>query len=200
MPGFTRNHYVLFEVVSALQKEIRRGNEEGAMYWALEFLPRYEAYLWRRLLIIANEDIGLANPPVVQFVTSQCNCWFTMRRLNGKGECRLVLANAILAMCRSPKSRLADHFQCVVNKANSNGSKREIPDYALDKHTLRGKQMGRSTAHFLLVGAELHPEADLDDPYLDDAWAIWTEGREAVETDWPTPKSIEKQFVQLSLI
>ena len=42
---WTEGGYVLGEVISALQKEIRRGNEQEAMYWALELVPKYEAYL-----------------------------------------------------------------------------------------------------------------------------------------------------------
>lgn len=37
----TKNNYLLDEAVSALQKEIRRGNEENALFWALELFPRY---------------------------------------------------------------------------------------------------------------------------------------------------------------
>ena len=40
---FTQNGYPLDEIISALQKDIRRGNEEQALYWVLELLPRFEA-------------------------------------------------------------------------------------------------------------------------------------------------------------
>lgn len=45
----TQQGYALGEVVSALQKEIRRGKERSAMYWAMELIPRFEQYMWRRL-------------------------------------------------------------------------------------------------------------------------------------------------------
>ncbi len=48
--------YELPEVVSAIQKAIRRGKEKEAMFWALEMCPHYEGYLWRRLI-----DPGMAN-------------------------------------------------------------------------------------------------------------------------------------------
>ncbi len=52
-------------IVSALQKEIRRGNEENAVLVAYEMfstsLP-LEDYLWTRLHVISVEDIGFANP------------------------------------------------------------------------------------------------------------------------------------------
>jgi replication-associated recombination protein RarA len=198
---FSEKHgYVMFEVVSALQKSIRRGDEESAMWWALEMLPRYESWMWRRLMVIAQEDIGLAAPDVVQFVTGQCNAWFTMRDLGAKGECRLVLANTILAMCRAHKSRLADHFQAVVSRLH-HVEKRSIPDHALDKHTLRGKQMGRGVEHWLLEGAHLENENGTHDPYQDAAWEIWENGEMPPEPDWPKPsKNREKLIEQLSLL
>jgi len=61
---FTQNNQIFGEVVSALQKHIRRGEEKQAMKCALELLPKYEKYFWRRLLVIALEDIGPAAPDV----------------------------------------------------------------------------------------------------------------------------------------
>ncbi len=59
----TKGGYLLDEVVSALQKCIRRGREEEAMYWALEMAESgCGKYLWRRLMIIGAEDVGLADP------------------------------------------------------------------------------------------------------------------------------------------
>lgn len=67
----TKNGYNLDEVVSALQKSIRRGLEEDAMYWALEMVDSgYIRYMWRRLLVIASEDIGPADPQTVILISS----------------------------------------------------------------------------------------------------------------------------------
>lgn len=188
----------MFEVASALQKEIRRGNEEDAMYWALEFLPKYEGWLWRRLLVIANEDIGIADMNVVQFVTSQCNGWFTVRYLNGKNECKLVLANTILAMCRAEKCRLSDHFQIVVDIENDR-NRHEIPDYALDKHTRRGKSMGRGVDHWLEHGAVLSPESEIEDLYAERAHEIWRAGIRDPNREWSTAAAAKKRVEQLSM-
>ena len=180
---YTDGGYVLGEVISALQKEIRRGNEAEAMYWALELVPRYEAYLWRRLNVIAQEDIGIAAPELLALVPSQEAQWFRFRAEGKDGTCRLILANTVLAMCRSPKSRLADHFQCVVNQRRLSGERREVPDYALDKHTQRGKRLGRGVAHWRAEGCTLQPAADLDDPYADEAYERWA-SPDFVQTNW----------------
>ena len=44
-PIWTANGYNLFDVISALQKAIRRAEEEEAMYWALELVPRAKLLL-----------------------------------------------------------------------------------------------------------------------------------------------------------
>jgi replication-associated recombination protein RarA len=176
----------MFEVVSALQKDIRRGLEENAMYWGLEFLPLYEKYLWKRLITIAHEDIGLADVGTVQFVTSQCESWFTLRSLGAQDECRLLLANVIMALCRAPKSRLADHFQCVVT-TEWQMHKHEIPDYALDKHTLRGSQMGRGMA-FFITNEDKPTLHEPDDPYKGKAESLWMAGKPDRQAEWPMPK------------
>ncbi|MBN1581066.1 MAG: hypothetical protein JXA89_10215 [Anaerolineae bacterium] len=182
-----QNGYALGDAISALQKEIRRGNEYEAMYWALELVPRYEVYLWKRLLVIANEDIGIANQAVLLLVPSQRDVYFVFREEGRDGSARLVLANTILAMCRSPKSRIADHFQCVVNQDRLHGTALDVPDYALDKHTTQGKTMGRGVQHWREEGCVLEPVGDVADPYEDRAFAYWA--GDFVKTSWGKRKN-----------
>ncbi len=174
---FTQRGYPLDEVISTLQKEIRRGNEESALYWCFEAIPGFEQYVWRRLLVIVNEDIGLANPLLLQLIPSLRSQFFEFREEGKNGTCRLILANAIALMCRSPKSRLADHLQRVVSQAYMTGERRAIPDYAVDKHTRRGKSLGRGVEHWLAEGCQLNPPAEVEDPYREPAEAHWRAGR-----------------------
>jgi replication-associated recombination protein RarA len=176
MKAFTEHGYHLAEVISAIQKEIRRGNERSALYWAFHLVPRYEQYLWRRLLVIANEDIGLGNPQVLYSLPALREQWFEFRSLGKNGTCRLILANAILLLCRSPKSRLADHMQRAVSQEFMDAPQRPIPDHALDKHTGRGRAAGRGVAHWLEEGCKLEPVADIDDPYAQEAQSHWLSG------------------------
>jgi replication-associated recombination protein RarA len=189
---FTQTDFPLDEVISALQKDIRRGNEERAMYWSLELIPRFEAYLWRRLCVIVNEDIGIANPTLLLLVPTQRALFMEFREAGRDGSARLVLANTILLLCRSDKSRLADHFQCVVNqeRLQPDVSKYMIPDYALDKHTRRGKNMKRGLDHWLDEGCLLNPPAD-PDPYAERARVLWA-SPDFSDTDWPKRKRAGK--------
>lgn len=170
----TQNGYNLMEAISALQKDIRRGNEEDAYYWALELAPQYEAYLWRRLIVIVNEDIGIANIPLLALVPQQRAAYFEFRATrNGNGSAKLILATTLLALCRSPKSRIADEFNTVVEQDRRHGKRIDIPDYALDKHTGRGRKFGRDYEHWLKEGCRLEPLADVENPYIQRARDYW---------------------------
>ena len=182
---FTRHGVILFEAVSALQKSIRRGLERDAFTWAVELASTHESYLWRRLTVIANEDIGLASPETVMLVNSQRAAWWDMREHGDDPAAFMILSCTVLAMCRAPKSRLSDHFLCAVVTKNGHAQP-EVPDYALDKHTLRGKRMGRGNQHFIEVGAHLENAAKLDDPYAAEARANWLADK------WPGLPELKK--------
>jgi replication-associated recombination protein RarA len=158
----TKDHgYPLSEAISALQKEIRRGNEEPAMYWALELENCFYQYLWHRLLVIVNEDIGPAAPDVIVLVYSLKQQYFEMIARAGQASELLCLSNAILAMCRAKKSRLADNFLTVVLQERAQkGLKLEVPDYALDKHTLAGKRKGRGWEFFNKTSSHIENKTD----------------------------------------
>ena len=167
----TEGGYEFGEVISALQKGIRRGNEEHAMYWALECFPHYSKALWVRLRVICNEDIGLADPMCSIYVNAQADHFNALEK---EGSQRLVLSNTILYLCRAKKSRLADHFQCaVIQRKLQQGWRIEIPDYAKDKHTRAGKHMGRSWEHWFEHGCKLTNEAKIKDPYQKVAQELW---------------------------
>lgn len=62
----TWHGYAVDEVASEVQKCIRRGNEEQAIYWSFEMMesPNNSHYtnLWNRLKVIASEDVGMGQP------------------------------------------------------------------------------------------------------------------------------------------
>ena len=192
----TPGGYDLFEVLSALQKCIRRSLELEAMRWASELCDGYWEALWNRLTVIANEDIGIANPMailLVEILRKQA----TASRENESGAWKLMLANAILFLSRSPKSRLADNFQCCIFLDKELNKKRlEIPDFALDKHTRRGKEMGRGVDHWLEEGCKLNgiaEETPIDLEYEKEAAALWRKAESLPpRQEEPKPKKEKK--------
>ena len=163
-PPQTMKWYNLDEVISAIQKEIRRGNEYHAVYWALELESFNNKTLWNRLKVIATEDVGLANPtiPLLIFVLEK-NYFDTYKRKTNLSK--LFLIYAILLLSRSPKSRIVDDLLRTISSDITDYNKRiEIPDYALDMHTFRGKKMGRGINHFLEEGVKILNEKG-ENPY-----------------------------------
>lgn len=160
----TRKNYDFFECSSAFQKSVRRGVERDAIFFGTELAGSgYAQYLWKRMLIISSEDIGLANPNLVTQIQSLYQNWQVIAAKNHE-EAIIPIINAILLLSRSPKSRLVDNAKMFALKSDY---RPDVPDYALDTHTRRGKKMGRSLQFFLDEGSKLNNVADLDDPYAD---------------------------------
>ena len=188
MKILTCNKYSLFEAASALQKEIRRGHEEQAMYWALELAETFTDFLWMRLIIIANEDIGLADPSVV-VLTESLRTQFHFVRKKKAASWRIILANAIIALCRAKKTRLGDSFMAVIShRRDSEGWRLKVPDYALDKHTARGKRLGRSWDHWASEGCQLQNEAKGMDTYAAEALSLRKKHGKLKHTPPTTPR------------
>ena len=91
----TRNGYAGDEVISALQKSIRRGLEEQACMFAYELYvssPQLEEKLWRRLLTISVEDIGMGNP------MAAVNCPIQEEIISRNPEARRIPTDTISPM------------------------------------------------------------------------------------------------------
>jgi replication-associated recombination protein RarA len=180
----------------ALQKSIRRSDERGALFWATELeLSGFGGYVWKRLRIISSEDVGLAEPLMPLLVRSLYENWLeeTKRQKTPgyEGFHRVFLVHAVVALARARKSRMLDHA-LVVMYAGERPTP-EVPDYALDRHTQRGRELGRGFDHFVAEGARLENEAgDVADEYADEA-------RELLARRRPRPQAEEEDDGQLSL-
>jgi replication-associated recombination protein RarA len=172
-----------YELASAVQKCIRRGKERDALHFAMRLVPKDERFLWIRLETIAHEDIGLANPIATLLISQWSRTFFYFRAMNRNGSARLVLANAVCLLARSPKSRLADHLQCCVSDDVARGIQLPIPDEAIDKHTKAGKRRGRGVKHWLTEGCVLNPAPSAEfETYREEAEERWLRGVEKL--DW----------------
>ena len=162
----TRNGYAGDEVISALQKSIRRGLEEQACMFAYEMYissPQLEEKLWRRLLTISVEDIGMGDPNAAILV----NSLYQMSRAfdYSDGDRPMYFIHAIRYLCQCEKDRSSDLLKNICIKSFAMGRFPEIPDYALDKHTQRGQAMGRDSFHFLNEASRVIPQAKINNDY-----------------------------------
>ena len=139
------------EVISALQKCIRRGLTDNALLLGWEMYltsPEMEEMLWSRLGVISVEDVGLGNPtaPVLIETLFQMH-----KRYPRPGHDRfLFAAHAIRVMSGGQKDRTTDDMVNWAKNAVALGETLpEIPDFALDMHTRRGQEMGRDYRWFV---------------------------------------------------
>ena len=162
----TRNGYEADEVISALQKCIRRAKEEEACMFAYELYissPELEEKMWRRLLTISVEDIGMGNPMAAVIV----NNLFQMRKNfdYADGDRPMYFIHAIRYLAQCEKDRSSDLLKNICIKSFAMGKFPEIPDVALDKHTRRGLEMGRDSFHFLHEASKVIPQAEINNNY-----------------------------------
>lgn len=148
------------EVISALQKEIRRGHTENAALLAYEMLitsQELEECLWGRLQVISVEDIGYGDlhAPVLIETLYQMH----LRLPRPRGDRYLFAIHAVRYLCGCQKERGSDDLLNWIAGAVENEMLRPtIPDYALDMHTWRGQEMGRGYEHFLNEASKVQPE------------------------------------------
>jgi hypothetical protein len=190
------------EAASALQKSVRRGLEREALYWAVQLdTAGYGGYTWKRLRAIASEDVGLADSQAAVIVRALYENWLEARKgkvrageegdldPHARGEwvpgARLYLVHAVLYLARAPKSRIVDH--AVMAFYEGDPPRIEVPDWALDKHTRRGRQLGRGQAHFFEEGALLVGET-LPDPYAAEGRAAREHAPQAGERSDASPR------------
>ena len=133
----------LNEAASALQKAIRRGHEEVAFWWAKSIADSgYHAYAWKRLAVIASEDVGNADPLAAILVSALWSSWRGIWEQQGKKTLPNVdlLAQAVLYLCRARKTREADELVNYVEELEKTSWEPQVPHYALDAHTDRGRE------------------------------------------------------------
>lgn len=158
----TRHGLAADEVISSLQKAIRRGELEEATLLAYEMYtssPELEEYLWFRLQVISAEDVGSGtfNEPVI------VNALYQMHgRVDRElGDRFLFAVHAVRLLATSPKDRTSDELANWARHSVDSGQRLPlIPDHALDMHTRRGQQMGRDVRHFLTEAAHVENEVE----------------------------------------
>lgn len=171
------------EVNSGLQKMIRRGKEREALILAQEmFDSGFHAAVARRLMIIACEDIGLANPQLVSQVNTLCAGYLIAKKDSPSGRVEpLPLIMSIIMLARSPKNRECDDAQIVTIariKAGKDSAANVIiqnEEVIRDCHTAAGRVRLKAEAaetlqpyedlamrEFLTIGTRLVPHVEVN--------------------------------------
>lgn len=93
---------IWYDLISAVHKSIRGSNPDGALYWAARIISAGgdPLYIARRLLAIASEDIGNADPKAMQVALAAWDCFTRV----GPAEGERAIAQAIVYLACAPKS------------------------------------------------------------------------------------------------
>lgn len=102
---YDKNGEQHYDIISAFIKSIRGSDPNAAVYWLARMLEGGEdiKFTARRLIILASEDIGLANPTALVMANN------TFQAINtiGMPEARIVLSQCVIYLASSPKSNSA---------------------------------------------------------------------------------------------
>ncbi|WP_373036517.1 replication-associated recombination protein A [Sulfurimonas sp.] len=116
---------VHYDLTSAMIKSIRGSDMDAGIYYLARLIDGGESadFIARRLVILASEDIGNANPQALTLTTSA----LTSVSKIGYPEARIILAQAVIYLCASPKSNSAYLAINSALKAVNDGVMLEIP-------------------------------------------------------------------------
>ena len=184
----TRNGYNMFDMSSMLQKAIRRNDYSRAGFAARELYYSYPKYLWKRLLVISAEDcLGALTEEILAL--QKADEIVNKGRPKDSGHDLIFISKAVTMLCRALKNRDACYFACNfmtidakidpdtiehVDISECELDETGIPEYVYDKHTWKGKRMGR-TALDMIDSEEKALEPHQYSLFDDGDWKQWYE-------------------------
>ena len=120
-----------YDIISAYQKSMRGSDPDAAIYYLARLLAAGDLpSACRRLLVCANEDVGLAYPQIIPIVKAAVDTAMTV----GLPEARLPLANAVILVATSPKSNSAHDAINAAMADVERGIGGDIPRHLQNKH------------------------------------------------------------------
>ncbi|KAF2865342.1 DNA polymerase III, clamp loader complex, gamma/delta/delta subunit [Massariosphaeria phaeospora] len=144
---YDRNGDQHYDSISALHKSIRGSDPDASLYYLSRMLESGEdpLYIARRLVVVASEDVGLADNSMLSLATAA----YTACEKIGLPECRINLAHAVVALALSPKST-----RSYVGLKNASSALREpgianlpIPSHLRNAPTKMMKEMGHGAGY-----------------------------------------------------
>ena len=153
-----------YNTISAFIKSVRGSDPDAAVYYLARILAGGEdpLFIARRLVILASEDIGNANPMALIMATS---CFTACSKI-GMPEARIILAQTTTFLAASPKSNAS---YLAIDKALSFINSTEYPDIPLhlkDAHYMGAQKLGRGNEYLY---PHNYPGAYVLQNYLPDA-------------------------------
>ena len=137
---FDKGGDAFYDQISALHKSVRGSAPDAALYWLVRMLDggADPLYLARRIIRMASEDIGLADPRALTIALEAAQ---TYERL-GSPEGELALANAVLYLAVAPKSNAAYVAYGTARKFVAKDQSRPVPEHLRNAPTKLMKDLG----------------------------------------------------------
>ena len=145
MPHYDKGGEAFYDIISALHKSVRGSDPDAALYWLCRMLVGGcdPLYIARRLVRIASEDIGNADP---RALTLTLNAWDVQERL-GSPEGELALAQAVLYLSAAAKSNAVyQAFNEAMADAKT-GQVADVPIHLRNAPTKLMKELGYGKAY-----------------------------------------------------
>ncbi|KAL6267351.1 hypothetical protein P5V15_000426 [Pogonomyrmex californicus] len=136
-----------YDIISALHKSVRASDENASLYWLTRMISGGEdpVYIARRLVRMASEDIGLADPKALGIaVHTMHGC-----KMIGMPECDVLLAQCTTYLARAPKSRLMEDALRAAQRvvAEHKGPQPGVPLYLRNAPTRLMKDLGHGKGY-----------------------------------------------------
>ena len=177
---FDKGGDAFYDQISALHKSVRGSAPDAALYWLVRMLDggADPLYLGRRLVRMAIEDIGLADPRALRLALDACE---TFERL-GSPEGELALAEAALYLAVAPKSNAAYAAYNRARELVREDGSRPVPEHLRNAPTRLMKELG--------YGAQYRYAHDEPDAYAAGERYL-PDGMREPKFYEPTPRGLE---------
>jgi putative ATPase len=182
---FDKGGDAFYDQISALHKAVRGSNPDASLYWFVRMLdggadPRY---LGRRIVRMASEDVGLADPRALRLALDAVE---TYERL-GSPEGELALAQAVLYLAVAAKSNAAYVAYNAARRFVAEDQSRPVPEHLRNAPTRLMKELG--------YGAEYRYAHDEPEAYAAGE-SYLPAGMPRVEWYKPTPRGLEQKIAE----
>ncbi|OUR68206.1 recombination factor protein RarA [Marinomonas sp. 42_23_T18] len=143
--AFDKGGDAFYDQISAFHKSVRGSSADGALYWMARMLDGGcdPLYIARRLLAIASEDIGNADPRALQIAL---NAWDIFHRV-GPGEGNRAIAQAAVYLACAPKSNAVYQAFNQVMSTVSEQPSYDVPNHLRNAPTKLAKEMGHGEGY-----------------------------------------------------
>lgn len=181
-----------YDLISAFHKSVRGSDPNAALYWYARILAGGgdALYVARRLLAIASEDIGNADPRAMQLAI---NAWDTFHRV-GPSEGERAIAQAAVYMALAPKSNAVYMAFSAAKRLAAQTSNLDVPEHLKNATCELTKNLGHG-AEYRYAHNEVNAFA-AGENYFPEALANAHQQADGYDTHFyqPTDRGLEKQL------